>query len=191
MTGIYPQFHRQQQKGHSAPPRAPRNPVPHQIPAKNPFLPVSSVPACTQMSAGVWFYLSSFHFFRGHDNNSGILLEHHPPEIIHRVLQAALGSNITFFWLWVVALGFKLRLEGGKRKKKHPSNLNNGDKIPLDLGKRRWEYTHHNNISIDIVWNGFVGITVVENNSGVINCKNTPGCQAIAFYTCEHTAATN
>lgn len=94
----------------------------HQSLAINQFIPVSLVLTCTPISqpfprpAGAWLYLSPFHFFRGHDNNSGILLEHHPPEIIHRVLQAALGGNVAFFWLRVVALGFKLRLEGGKKK---------------------------------------------------------------------------
>lgn len=122
MTGIYPQFPQPsiKKKTLSTFQSSKESGVTPHSTNKLIYKSVGTELTCTQMSgsfpgpAGVWFYLSSFHFFRGHDNNSGILLEHHPPEIIHRVLQAALGSNVTFFWLWVVALGFKFRLEEGK-----------------------------------------------------------------------------
>lgn len=38
-------------------------------------------------------------------------MKHHPPKVIHRILQTALGGNITLFGLGIVALGFKFRLE--------------------------------------------------------------------------------
>lgn len=64
-------------------------------------------------------YLPSLHLLCGHDNDPRVLLEHHPPEIIHRVLQAALSGNVTLFGLRIVALGFKFRLEIRKKSLKH------------------------------------------------------------------------
>lgn len=67
------------------------------------------------VSEKISVYLPSLHFLCGHDNDSRVLLEHHPPEVIHRVLQAALSGNVTLFGFGIVALGLKLRLEVRKK----------------------------------------------------------------------------
>lgn len=61
-------------------------------------------------------HLSPFHFFRGHDDDSSVLLKHHPPEVTDGVLQAALRGDVAPLQFGIVALSLDFRLEITKKK---------------------------------------------------------------------------
>ena len=60
-------------------------------------------------------YLPSLHLFGGHDNDSRVLLKHHPPEVTDGVLQAALSGDVALLQLGAVNLVVQLRLHGDKQ----------------------------------------------------------------------------
>lgn len=72
-------------------------------------------------------HLSPFHFFRGHDDDSRVLLKHHPPEVTDGVLQAALRGDVAPLQLGVVALSLDIRLGTTKKKLLHKL-LNHSDR---------------------------------------------------------------
>lgn len=55
-------------------------------------------------------HLAPLHLFGGHDDDPGVLLKHHPPEVADGVLQAALGGDVALLPLGVVTLHVQLRL---------------------------------------------------------------------------------
>lgn len=55
-------------------------------------------------------HLAPLHLFGSHDDNPGVLLKHHPPEITDGVLQTALSSDVALPPLGAVALHVQLRL---------------------------------------------------------------------------------
>lgn len=65
----------------------------------------------SSVKSGYSVYLPSLHFLGCHDDDSGVLLEHHPPEVADGVLQAALRSNVALLRLCVVALHLNFRLK--------------------------------------------------------------------------------
>lgn len=55
-------------------------------------------------------HLSSLHLFGGHDNDSRVLLKHHPPEVTDGVLQTALSGDVALLHFGAVTLRVQLRL---------------------------------------------------------------------------------
>lgn len=60
-------------------------------------------------------YLPSLHLFGGHDDDSRVLLKHHPPEVTDGVLQTALSGDVALLQLGAVNLVVQLRLHGHKQ----------------------------------------------------------------------------
>lgn len=55
-------------------------------------------------------HLPPLHLLGGHDDDPGVLLKHHPPEVADGVLQTALSSDVALLPLGAVALHVQLRL---------------------------------------------------------------------------------
>lgn len=71
-----------------------------------PSAPVKA--AASTLSCGA--HLATFHLFGRHDDDPGVLLKHHPPEVADGVLQTALSSDVALLPLGAVALHVQLRL---------------------------------------------------------------------------------
>lgn len=73
-----------------------------------PSCPCHKLPRASPRSRAT--HLAPLHLFGGHDDDPGVLLKHHPPEVADGVLQAALGGDVALLPLGVVALHVQLRL---------------------------------------------------------------------------------
>lgn len=71
-----------------------------------PSAPVKAVTSILSCVA----HLAPLHLFGGHDDDPGVLLKHHPPEVTDGVLQTALSGDVALLPLGAVALHVQLRL---------------------------------------------------------------------------------
>ncbi len=107
-------------------------------------------------------HLSPFHFFRGHDDDSRVLLKHHPPEVTDGVLQAALRGDVAPLQFGIVALCLGFRLGITKKISYYTNLFNHSD--------RTWRHLYyHDGVGIDVVQAWFVRVTVGQHNSCVVD----------------------